>query len=142
LEALALAREPGVELSINGDKLHYKAENGRPAGLIDVLREHKAELMALLGVPDKLPHAGAYAPNRCCPGCKLRFWWRRPDCGWLCGVCHPSPVQDRVVERAAELFAGVPEGQLVAPLPTPGPPVRRSACSSRGWSRCSSAPGG
>jgi len=28
-----------------------------------------------------------------CHNCKEDRWWQRPDGGWVCGRCHPNPVE-------------------------------------------------
>ncbi len=48
VEALELARTAGVRFHVNGDKIIVKARVKPPAFVIDLLREHKAEVMALL----------------------------------------------------------------------------------------------
>ncbi len=32
-------------------------------------------------------------PTRRCYSCRTLTWWRRPDGGWVCGVCHPVPPE-------------------------------------------------
>ena len=47
-ELLTRARAAGVELILNGDRLRVRAPQRPPDDLLEALRAHKAELLALL----------------------------------------------------------------------------------------------
>lgn len=36
-------------------------------------------------------HSGEEQPEGACKFCGSTIWWRRPDGGWCCVVCHPDP---------------------------------------------------
>ena len=48
VEALKAARAAGIQLGIDGDDLVLEAASAPPAAVLDVLRRHKAEIVALL----------------------------------------------------------------------------------------------
>lgn len=56
--------------------------------LVATLRQHKAELVALLSRPQDS------TPDRPCPACGGLRYWLRPSGGWVCSQCHPAPVED------------------------------------------------
>ena len=61
-EILDLAQQHGVQVSIEGERLHLEAQQPPPPNLIDLLRNHKADLLAYLASQSKHPthHTGAY----------------------------------------------------------------------------------
>jgi len=61
-EILDLAQQHGVQVSIEGERLHLEAQQPPPANLINLLRNHKADLLAYLASQPKHPthHTGAY----------------------------------------------------------------------------------
>ena len=61
-EILDLAQQHGVQVSIEGNHLHLEAQQPPPPNLIDLLRNHKADLLAYLASQPKHPvhHTGAY----------------------------------------------------------------------------------
>ncbi|MEC7120885.1 MAG: hypothetical protein VXW65_13430 [Pseudomonadota bacterium] len=61
-EILDLAQQHGVQVSIEGERLHLEAQRPPPPNLIDLLRNHKADLLAYLASQAKHPthHTGAY----------------------------------------------------------------------------------
>jgi oligoendopeptidase F len=63
-DLLTLAHGYGVEVSTNGEKLKVQFDESRPPPdkLIDLLRNHKADLLAYLASQSKHPthHTGAY----------------------------------------------------------------------------------
>jgi len=61
-EIINLAQQHGVQVSIEGDRLHLEAQQPPPPNLIDLLRNHKADLLAYLASQPKHPvyHTGAY----------------------------------------------------------------------------------
>ena len=104
---IAAAVRAGVSLSLDGDRLRYRA----PAGALTPelragLTEHRDELRHLLALSPADPaYAGALVgvaqalgwgrvePRRCysCGGTR---WWRRKDGGRLCCNCHPEPPKE------------------------------------------------
>ncbi len=61
-EIIDFAQQHGVQVSIDGDCLHLEAQQQPPTNLIDLLRKHKADLLAYLASQPKHPthHTGAY----------------------------------------------------------------------------------
>ena len=61
-EILDFAQQHGVQVSIEGERLHLEAQQPPPPNLIDLLRNHKADLLAYLASQSKHPthHTGAY----------------------------------------------------------------------------------
>ncbi|MFZ3193496.1 MAG: hypothetical protein WA154_09860 [Moraxellaceae bacterium] len=61
-EILDLAQQHGVQVSIEGNHLHLEAQQPPPPNLIDLLRNHKADLLTYLASQPKHPvhHTGAY----------------------------------------------------------------------------------
>ncbi len=53
------AWKAGVELSINGDKLHFEASSKPPDGLLEKLKDHKPDLMRFLSLWIDTPHGQA-----------------------------------------------------------------------------------
>ncbi len=53
------AWKAGVELSINGDKLHFDASSTPPGELLEKLKTHKPELMRFLSSWIDTPHGQA-----------------------------------------------------------------------------------
>ncbi len=70
----------GVELSINGNKLHFEARSKPPNELLNKLKDHKPELMRFLSSWINTPYGQAkfwgFLDDRRC-GVVLR---NRPDC--------------------------------------------------------------
>ncbi len=105
-DTIAAAVAAGVALSLDGDRLHYRA----PAGALTPdlragLAEHRDELRHLLALTPESPEygealAGVAAalgwgrverrPRRCYV-CGDARWWERPGGGWVCQNCHPQP---------------------------------------------------
>lgn len=42
-------------------------------------------------------------PDRPCGVCGMNKWWQRKDGGWVCGGCHPKPVE-KTGEEAPDWF--------------------------------------
>lgn len=55
----AEAWKAGVELSINGDKLHFEASSTPPDELLEKLKAHKPELMHFLSIWIDTPYGQA-----------------------------------------------------------------------------------
>jgi hypothetical protein len=55
-EALELARQHHVAVSVNGDKLRVEASQKPPAEVLNALRSHKSEIIATLAEADTGPH--------------------------------------------------------------------------------------
>jgi len=53
------AWKAGVELTINGDKLHFEARSKPPAELLNKLKDHKPELMRFLSHWIDTPYGSA-----------------------------------------------------------------------------------
>lgn len=54
-ELLTRAEELGVKLAVKGDKLAMKAMTAPPQDFLDSIRQHKAEVMAMLSAPAMPP---------------------------------------------------------------------------------------
>jgi len=68
------AWKAGVELSINGDKLHFEARSKPPDELLNKLKDHKPDLMRFLSHWIDTPHGQA------------KFWGFSSEDQFLCGV--------------------------------------------------------
>ncbi len=66
------AWKKGIELSVNGDKLHFEADSKPSGDLLNRLKEHKAELLRFLSCWIDTPYGEA------------KFWGF--VCGDRCGV--------------------------------------------------------
>jgi TubC N-terminal docking domain len=53
IEALALAEDAGIRVTLNGDRLALKAPGEPPQAVRDALRENKDEIIAFLRAPNK-----------------------------------------------------------------------------------------
>ena len=49
----------GIELSVNGDKLHFESQSGLPDDLLARLKEHKPEMLRFLSCWIETPHGQA-----------------------------------------------------------------------------------
>jgi hypothetical protein len=102
-EEIRALRARGVTLSVDGERLKMTAPEPLPDELMDLLRTHKAEIMAAVGdqaaeVHDCLPpihdardpHATPSAPCAACGAVQ----WRAASHGWrwrwACGQCRPE----------------------------------------------------
>ena len=52
LELLESLQQNGIELTAAGDKLRYRPKSAVPPELVEVMRSHKAELLALINARD------------------------------------------------------------------------------------------
>ena len=106
------ARVLGVTLSVAGDRIRYSPKSGTPDEFVEMLKEHKAQLLAFLsGQIEREPQQRTQylqdADDESCglPGvwieatevtaincsvCGSNQWWRRWDKKWVCGVCYPQ----------------------------------------------------
>ena len=91
----------GVRFGLRDGRLVLDA----PAGVLTP--ELRAEIVARKVAMEHLVRAAvlpsdppprrvrAPRPTRRCYLCRTLTWWRRPDGGWVCGVCHPRPPERR-----------------------------------------------
>lgn len=88
-EVLREARERGIELSINGDKLKLRAPEGAlDAALHDALTAHKPAILEILRGP---PVGLDGLPAGCCT-CGSPSWWDDRVYGrWRCSHCDSRP---------------------------------------------------
>jgi TubC N-terminal docking domain len=71
---LKQAADFGVKLTLDGDRLAFKAPTKPPAGLLSTIREHKAEIIALLRSYPALEHEAALAVEQVeMDACEGRF---------------------------------------------------------------------
>ena len=91
----------GIELSVNGEKLHFEASANLPDDLLARLKEHKPEMLRFLSCWIETPHGqakfwGFIGKGRC--GVVLRnqpdrvTWIRRSELG-----VRPSPEDHAAV---------------------------------------------
>ena len=103
IEALAAARASGVHIRLDGGDLVLEADDGIPADVIDALRRHKAEALAILRphpsprirkeppfgsdkVPERFEAAWQALLAHCPPGGKPFVWEAAiHDCAVLFG---------------------------------------------------------
>ena len=106
-DTIAEAARAGVSLSLDGDRLRYRA----PAGALTPdlragLAAHKDDLRHLLALTPDSPEYGAalagvaqalgwqrVEQRRRCYVCGGTRWWERATGGWVCGTCHPAPPE-------------------------------------------------
>lgn len=86
---LEQASRLGVTITVVGDRIQYRPASAAPSDFVEILRKHKAEVMAKLS-PTLCVEAEA-AHLLTCPVCGANQWWPRHDGQWVCGVCHPEP---------------------------------------------------
>lgn len=135
-ELLATLEERGIELTPDGDQIHYRAPRGALTHeLREAIRLHKPRLLALL-------HPAVDAPPVAAPPCSIcgddEFWERPPAHGGgrVCARCHPDPRDllahwEERAERASVPHALDPgRARLLAWASTRAAP---SCASARGW---------
>ena len=128
-DLLAELTELGIELVASGDRLRYRPRSAVTPDLVERLRIHKAELLAILGQSEGRDGAtggmGALRgehtlsvdpgeflpiwrqhyiePPEPCPGCGgLLYWWNV----WgdrRCMTCDPPVAAMRLLERAERI---------------------------------------
>ena len=105
-DTIAAAARAGVSLSLDGDRLRYRAPSGALSpDLRAGLTQHREELRHLLALTPDSPEYGEALVRvaaalgwqrverrpRCCYGCGGTRWWERPTGGLVCATCHPPP---------------------------------------------------
>jgi hypothetical protein len=128
---LAEVAARGGRLLRRGEGLRVEAPVPLPPELVERLRAHKAELLAL--VPPVGQGEPLADPTTPCPACGCGGYWHAAD-GWRCEGCAPAPPG---VTRWRHVSGGT-----VAPMPAPALPwppemaddLRRVA-GHYGWSR-------
>ena len=84
-EALAQFRAIGGRLTTDGERLRWEAPIEPTPGLLEALRQRKADLLALL-TPTAMP----------CLACGGMFRWQDSAGAWHCGRCEPDPSAHRL----------------------------------------------
>ena len=89
---LAELHQAGVELTVNGDRLHYSAPPGvMTPGLVIAVKQHKPALLRLLVARDTAPAPGPEpAPSTSTPACGHNdaiAVLQVDDHGLICGPC-------------------------------------------------------
>jgi hypothetical protein len=111
-ELLREVERHGGRLIRSGDGVRVTAPAPLPDDLMGRLREHKAELLAVLA--DATPAAGPLRdPSTPCPACGRGVYWHGAD-GWHCAACAPAPAG---VERWRHV-----SGARRPPAPPSAPP--------------------
>lgn len=87
---LERAAELGITLTIAGDKILYRPKSSTPPEFVDLLRQHKLEVMDHLR-SDELVIEAEIVELINCNVCGKNRWWLRHGSRWICGVCHPQP---------------------------------------------------
>lgn len=95
LTLLEQAKNNGLEVKVAGDKLIVRGPKSQEE-LAKALLARKPEIIqALTGQrwATTAPSATDTVPGRPCPCCGGVRFWQRPDGGWCCSTCHPSPIE-------------------------------------------------
>ena len=96
-DAIALARQHGVTVAVNGDRLRMTAPAEPPSEVIKALQDEKPYIIAALA--SRPPADTEGLPTGPCPGCGGRLFWQWPAFDphhaageWFCCQCAPVPV--------------------------------------------------
>ena len=91
LTVLEELRALGVQVIPDGGNLVICPASKVPSELKAKLREHKAEILAVLSRRfDRMEITGADLPERAqCPACKGHLWWHSVHGSVICAQCHP-----------------------------------------------------
>ena len=86
LDLLNRVRPAGGTVEPEGDRLNLRAPQPLPAALLNELREHKAELLAIMHPLVPLDQHGLpFQPCRC----GSHYFWRHTGGAWRCYDCQP-----------------------------------------------------
>ena len=101
-EILSELARRGVDLEVHGDRLRFRPKEAVTPALLEVLREHKAALLARLDGE----HSVCAWPARRCYRCNGFLFWRSVLGAVVCAQCHPPAAKSLVGE-----WWWLPEGQ-------------------------------
>ena len=99
-ELLAEINRLGVVLVANDDRLQYYPRAAMTPELIERLREHKAEVLAVLHNP--WPADDSDEPDPC-PRCGGLAAWETITGRWRCMKCDPPTKAIKVLERVERI---------------------------------------
>ena len=116
-EVLNAVEQAGGRLTPHGDTLTVEAPAPLPDVLIELVRQHKADLLALLQDTSKPPLGKVGRHGLPCHQCGDTWQWPTSSGQWVCADCYTRSLAPGQAPRIAQSREGATPRTISEPVP-------------------------